>query len=94
MDKEYIYLKCERIISSKFSGMYSHGELSNNVPSEAVLKLENFKKFEFDAQCENRWNLHTNEDKVYINVSEVEFLTKEEMNKKVKFLISKKVEKV
>lgn len=88
MEKEYIYLKCKKIINSNLSGMYLYSDCRDSALSEAVLKLENFKKFEFDAQCEDCWNLYTNENKVYIDISEIEFLTKEEMNKKVKFLVA------
>lgn len=92
MEKEYIYLKCRRIVDGHLDSIFSERNIRNVCPSEAVLKLESFKKFEFDAQYNNCWNLHTNEGKIYKDVSEIKYLTKEEMVNEISSLISEEKE--
>lgn len=92
MGKEYIYLKCRRIVNSYLGGIHPSGNICNNCPSEAVLKLESFKKFEFDAQYNNCWNLYTTEGKIYKDISEIKYLTKEEMVNEISSLISEEKE--
>lgn len=76
MEKEYIYLKYE-YLRKPFNGL-----CYPNYAGEVILKMDAFNSLELSPDKEEKLTLIVDDGIKYVNISDIDFLTKKEMTLK------------